>query len=250
LNPRQRRGVLLLVLASIGAIVVFVLVSNYVSDVRKDVTPTTSVVVLTQDVPALEQIPPGALTRRTVPAKYAPRRAIHEELQIGDRVPSTSLPAGIELQDGMLIEPPALQKGQQEVSILISADTGVAGKVAPGDRVDVNATFAGDQDSLPSARKIITNAKVITVGIPQANTRAFQQQSDASNGAGAQAAPSDQVVPVTFALEPADVLRLTYAESFAQQIRLSLVRPDDANVVTGTANHEFELPRSVVRPTP
>jgi pilus assembly protein CpaB len=247
-NPRQRRGVLLLVLAAVGGIVVFALVSGYVHDVRKEVEPKTSIIVLGQNVPALQPIPPAALRRKVVPERYAPARAIREPLAIGNRVAVTDLPAGAELQDGMLTEPPALQKGQQEVSVLISADTGVAGKVEPGDRVDVNATFAGDDRSLPTARKIIVNARVVTVGLPQQGARPFQQGND-SNAANPAANAASEVVPVTFALKPRDVLRLTYAETNAQQIRLSLVRPDDPNEVS-KRSREFTLPPSTERPPP
>jgi pilus assembly protein CpaB len=243
LNPRQRRGVLLLVLAAVGAVVVFALVSSYVSDVRKDVDPKTSVLVLRQSVPAFQPIPPTALTRKEVPQKYAPPRALREAVEIGNRVPSTELPAGIELQDGMLIAPPALERGQQEVSIMINADTGVAGKIQPGDRVDVNATFAGDQQSVATARKLIVNARVITVGLPQQGARPFQQRDDSGGATNV----TSLVVPVTFALKPRDVLRLNYAESNAEEIRLSLVRPDDPNQVKPNSR-EYALPPSKERP--
>jgi pilus assembly protein CpaB len=151
----------------------------------------------------------------------------------------------VELQEGMLIEPPALERGQQEVSIMINADTGVAGKVQPGDRVDVNATFAGDERSVPTARKLIVNALVVTVGLPQQGSRPFQPRNDSGSAAN----PASQVVPVTFALKPRDVLRLTYAETNAQQIRLSLVRPDDPNKVS-KRSREFTLPPSSERPPP
>jgi pilus assembly protein CpaB len=244
LNPRQRRGVLLLVIAGIGAIVVFALVAGYVSDVRKEVDPKTSILVLNRDVPALQPIPQSALSAKDVPEKYASKRAIRDRVAIGDRVPGAALPAGSELEDGMLVEPPQLKKGQQEVSILISADTGVAGKIRPGDRVDVNATFAGDNRSVPSARKIITNAQIVTIGTPQLQgPKAFS--NDANNN-GAQAA-AEQVVPVTFALTPRNVLKLTYAETNAAEIRLSLIRPDDPNVIP-PANRSYVLPPTAERP--
>jgi pilus assembly protein CpaB len=245
LNPRQRRGVLLLVLAAVGAVVVFALVSSYVQDIRKEVEPKTSILVLRQSVPPFQPIPPTALARREVPQKYAPARALREALEIGNRVPSTELPAGIELQDGMLVAPPSLERGQQEVSIMINADTGVAGKIEPGDRVDVNATFAGDQQSVATARKLIVNARVVTIGLPQQGARPFQQRDDSGGAAN----PTELVVPVTFALKPRDVLRLNYAESNAEEIRLSLVRPDDPNKVS-TRSREFSLPRSKERPPP
>jgi pilus assembly protein CpaB len=245
LNPRQRRGVLLLVLAAVGAVVVFALVSSYVDDVRKDVEPKTSILFLRQSVPALQPIPPAVIGRKEVPQKYAPARALHEPLAIGNRVPSTELPAGVELQDGMLIAPPALEKGQQEVSIMINADTGVAGKVQPGDRVDVNATFAADDQSVATARKLITNARVVTIGLPQQGSRAFPARDD--NGTAPN--PTSLVVPITFALKPRDVLRLNYAETNAQEIRLSLVRPDDPNRIS-QRSREFALPPSKERPPP
>ena len=61
MTPRQRRGVLLLFVAGIGAILVFSLVSGYVADVRKDVEPKTAVLVLTRAVPELQPIPPDAV---------------------------------------------------------------------------------------------------------------------------------------------------------------------------------------------
>lgn len=247
MNPRQRRGVLLLALAGIGAIVVFALVAGYVSDVKKQVDPKTSVLVLTRDVPALQPIPVTALRRREVPEKFVSRRAIREPVAIGDRVPGAALPAGSELEEGMLVEPPSLKKGQQEVSILISADTGVAGKIRPGDRVDVNATFSGDNRSVPSARKVITNAQIVTIGTPTLQGPKAFQNADSANGGGGGQGASAQVVPVTFALSPKDVLKLTYAETNAAEIRLSLVRPDDPNVIPPAAR-SYVLPPTAERP--
>jgi hypothetical protein len=57
------------------------------------------------------------------------------------------------------------------------------------------------------------------------------------------------VVPITFALKPRDVLRLNYAETNAQEIRLSLVRPDDPNRIS-QRSREFALPPSKERPPP
>ena len=157
MTPRQRRGVLLLFVAGIGAILVFSLISGYVSDVRKDVEPKTGVLVLTRAVPELQPIPPDAVAMKSVPEKWVGRQALRDPSQIGSLVPNEPLPAGVELQQGMLVEPPALEKGQQEISILINADTGVAGKLKPGDMVDVLATFQPDDQtrSPASARTII-----------------------------------------------------------------------------------------------
>lgn len=246
MNPRQRRGVLLLALAGVGAVLVFALVSGYVSDVRDEVEPKTTVLVLTRDVRPFEPIPPDAVRTKEVPRKYVSQRALRDVLAVGDRVAPAPLPRGTELQEGMLVDPPELEPGEQEMAILISADTGVAGKVGPGDLVDINATFAGDEENRPTARKVITRARVVSVGVPRpAGASGFGQDPD---GAAA-AQPASEVVPVTFALRPRDVLRLQYAETFAQEMRLSLLRDDDDTEVE-SRDREYSLPRSRLAPPP
>ena len=46
MNPRQRRGLLLIAIAALGLVVVFVLVAGYVSDVRREVDPKVSLLAL------------------------------------------------------------------------------------------------------------------------------------------------------------------------------------------------------------
>ena len=47
------------------------------------------------------------------------------------------------------------------------------------------------------------------------------------------AADPAQVVPVTFALTPEQVLLVTYAESNAAEVRLALLRPGDESELSG-----------------
>lgn len=243
MTPRQRRGVLLLVIAAVGAVIVFSLIANYVNDVRKDVDPKSEVLVLTRSVPQLQPIPPDAVRTKEVPAKWVGAQSLRDPAQLGGMVPSSDLPAGVELQEGMLIPPPALEKGQEEISILINADTGVAGKLRPGDSVDVLATFDADQTtkSPASARTIIRRAKVVTVGIPRAAQRPGANQSQDVQ------AQQAVLVPITFALSPALALRLTYAESYASEIRLALVRRGDESLPLAPDKREFTLPPTRAR---
>jgi pilus assembly protein CpaB len=236
MTPRQRRGVLLLFVAAIGAILVFSAISNYVDDVRKDVDPKTTVLVLTRSVPELQPIPLDAVRQKSVPVKWAG--------------PSTPLQAGVELQQGMLIEPPALEEGQQEISILINADTGVAGKLEPGDMVDVLATFPPDDKtrSPASARTLIRRVRVITVGLPRSAPRpgSTNNRQDVTPTANEQ----QVLVPVTFALRPTLALRLTYAETFASEIRLSLIRRGDENRKLPAGKREYTLPPTIAKLPP
>jgi pilus assembly protein CpaB len=249
MTPRQRRGVLLLFVAGIGAILVFSLVSGYVADVRKDVEPKTAVVVLTRAVPELQPIPPDAVALKSVPEKWVGSQALRDPSQIGALVPNTPLPAGVELQQGMLIEPPALQKGQQEISILINADTGVAGKLRPGDLVDVLATFQPDDASRSpaSARTLIRRARIVTIGLPRAAARPGNNPQDNALRQTADANTQQVLVPVTFALRPTLGLRLTYAETFASEIRLSLIRRGDESRQLAKSKREYTLPPTRAR---
>ena len=247
MTPRQRRGVLLLVIAGIGGILVFTLISSYVDDVRKNVEPKTEVVVLTRAVPELQPIPPDAVRTKSVPAKFVGAQALRDPSEIGALVPSTELPAGVELQRGMLIQPSDLEEGQQEISILINADTGVAGKLRSGDSVDVLATFPPDEGtkSPASARTIIRRARIITVGIPRAATRPGHRRAGAEPGGPAGPRPGE----LRPAADPA--LRLTYAETFASEIRLSLIRRGDEARKLPATKREFTLPPTIARaPSP
>lgn len=217
LSPRQRQGLLLVVIAAVGLLGVFLLIANYVSGVAKQVGPKINVLVLTAPVAQFQSLSPSVLGEVSLPAKWAPRNALRDPTQTGGLVAGIALPSGTELQQGMLVAPPALQPGQQEIAILVAADTGDAGRISPGSLVTIVATFQGNNQGIkPSSRVVVADVKVLSVGTPAA-----------SGGSAAAAGPAtNQELPVTFALTPSQVLRVSYAATFAQKVRLSLVAPD------------------------
>lgn len=218
MNPRQRQGLLLVMIAAVGLLGVFLLIANYVSTVSKQVGPKVNVLVLDATLAPYQQLTSNMLQEVSVPAKWAPHDAITDPGQVSGLVSGISLPAGTELQSGMLEQPPALQPGQREIAILVDAETGVAGTISPGSLVDVIATFQGGSSrAQSSARVVVPSAKILNVGAPTVS---------AGSGSGSsQGLSQNQVVPVTLALTPAQVLQVSYAESFAQKVRLSLVAP-------------------------
>jgi pilus assembly protein CpaB len=218
-NPRQRRAVLLLALAAAGLIGVFALVANYVSDVETQVGSKVTVLELTRPAKKNEAISDDMLVEKRVPRRWAPRAAL-DRTQIVGLVAGSDLARNSVLQEGMLISPPDLNEGEREVAILVDASTGVAGKIEPGRIVDVIAAFPADQDTKRPNRSIVvvSGARVLAVGAPRLK-----------GGNGAQEAQQDpsQVVPVTFALSKRQELRVSYAQSFAADVRLALLRPGD-----------------------
>lgn len=213
MNPRQRRGVLLMIFAALGAVVVFVSVLSYVGQVRAQVGNMRSVLQLTKDVPANTTITADMVRQVEAPTKWTPDTLFGDVAALQGKVAATDLSAGAFLQQGMLIPAPALQQNQREIAIMINAETGVAGKVEPGSVVDIYATFDGGQDQSSScAVRVLSNVRVIDVG----------ELTSAEETSGGQAEQND-VVPITFGLSAEQSLELTYAESFADTVRLARI---------------------------
>lgn len=212
-------------IAAAGLIGVFVLIASYVANVSKQVGPKVQLVKLNTSVSPYQPITPSMLGYVSVPAKWAPANALRSPDAAIGLVSDVSLPAGTELEQGMLTTPPTLRSGQQEIAIMVDTETGVAGQVTPGSEVSILATYAGNnQGTKNSARVVVPRARVLGVGSPTA--------AGGSATGSAQPSGQDEVVPVTFALSPHDALAVSYAESFAQKVRLSLIAPGTGSTAT------------------
>jgi pilus assembly protein CpaB len=221
---------LLVVVAAAGLIGVFVLIASYVSNVSKQVGPKVQVLELTAPLQRYEPITPGMLGYVSLPSKWAPANALTSADAAVGLVSQVYLPAHTELEQGMLGTPPSLPPGDQEIAIMVDAETGVAGEITPGSVVSIIGTYTANnqggnnntQGSKNSARVIVPVARVLGVGTP----------TTAGGSASGSSAPTgqNQVVPVTFALTQQQVLEVSYAETFAQKVRLALVAPGTQSV--------------------
>ncbi|MFD3733565.1 Flp pilus assembly protein CpaB [Streptomyces sp. NPDC058632] len=216
MNSRQRRGVILLLLSILCALAAFAGVLSVVNDVESKVGPEVGAYRLKSDVAPYTPLRTGQFEKIEMPERWLSANAVTDLGDIRGKIAVTTLKEGSLLQSDMIVNQPALQPGQQEVAIMIDAATGVAGKITPGSSVNVYATFEGEREGAAAQSKIIvTNAKVLDVG------RITALEPD-ENDRGRQ--PTD-AVPITFALSTIDAQRITYAESFAQRVRLALVAP-------------------------
>ncbi|GAA1007036.1 Flp pilus assembly protein CpaB [Streptomyces thermogriseus] len=216
MNSRQRRGVILLLLSVLCALGAFAGVLSVISDVESKVGPEVTAYRLKKDIPPYTELKEDQFEKITMPERWLSPTAVTDLSRIRGKIAVTTLREGSLLQSDMIVDQPALQPGQQEVAIMIDAATGVAGKITPGSTVNVYATFAGRREGDPDQSKIIvTNAKVLDVG------RITALEPDADN----RTQQPTQAVPITFALSTLDAQRITYAESFAQRVRLALVAP-------------------------
>ncbi|MFE7978436.1 Flp pilus assembly protein CpaB [Streptomyces shenzhenensis] len=220
MNSRQRRGVILLVLSVVCALGAFAGVLSVIDDVKSKVGPEVTAYRLKSNVAPYTPLNTGQFEKVRMPERWLSANAVTDLRRIRGKIAVTTLREGSLLQTDMIVDQPALQPGEQEVAIMIDAATGVAGKITPGSRVNVYATFEGRQQGDPDQSKIIvTNARVLDVG------KLTSLEPDNKNQQ-----PTD-AVPITFALSTIDAQRITYAESFAQRVRLALVAPGSETTV-------------------
>ncbi|MBG0852824.1 Flp pilus assembly protein CpaB [Streptomyces spinoverrucosus] len=216
MNSRQRRGVILLLLSVLCALGAFAGVLSVINDVQSKVGPEVTAYRVKDKVAPYTALTADKFEQIRMPERWLSENAVTDLRQIQGKIAVTTLHEGSLLQSDMIVDQPALRPGQQEVAIMIDAATGVAGKITAGSTVNVYATFEGEREGAPAQSKIIvTNAQVIDVG------KLTSLEPDASD----RTRRATEAVPITFALSTLDAQRLTYAESFAQRVRLALVAP-------------------------
>jgi pilus assembly protein CpaB len=206
LNPRQRQGILLMVVAAAGLIAVFVLLSSYVNSVSRQVGPMISELELSQPVKAYQPVTSADLQYRQEPARWAGQNVLTSESAALGLISATPLTPGTVLQRGMLTEAPQLPPGDDEFDLYLGAESAVAGQVQTGDTVDIVGTFSGNSGSGAGvSRVIVPNVKVLQVG------------SASSSGS------SSGSIPVLLALTPHQVLLVEGAKTWASDLSLALL---------------------------
>lgn len=209
MNPRQRRGALLLIVAVVGAIGVIGAVASYVSNVQSQLGPMATVLRLTGDVQKLEPVA-DQVEQVEIPERWAPEAALTSVDEVIDLVAASDLPAGTLLQQGAVTPPPEIGPSQREFAVLVSPETGVGGKIQAGDTVDVYATYPAVEGRPARAELVLQKVQIVDIA-------PAVEKSDPESGFG-----GDTAVPVTFALSADQALVLAYAESFATEVRLGL----------------------------
>jgi pilus assembly protein CpaB len=222
-NPRQRRGLLLIGISALGLVVVFVLIAGYVADVREEVDPKVRLLALAKPAEPFQAITDDMVREVEMPERWAPPSAVRDRGQLVGVVAAARLTRDSLLQKDMLVAPPQLAPGERELAILVDAETGVAGKIGPDSVVDIVATYPANDREAPESRVVVPNARIVEVGAPRVDGgRGVREQSD----------DPKQVVPVTFALTPEQVLVVSYAETNASEVRLALLRPGDQSTLS------------------
>lgn len=228
MNPRQRRGIVFMVLSVLVSIAVFVILTGYVRSVSSQVGPTTTVYRAVGPIEAYVPLDAQNLEPYEVPERWAAPTSRLELPELDGRRVGFRVEAGTVVTSDMLIPPSDLSPTEREVAINVDAVTGVAGRVRTGDRVDMYAVFA-DVPGLPAqVRVLVRDVRIVSIGGVQTVTQ--------SDDAGVEQA---DVIPVTLALEPNDSLAVTYANAFAQEVRL-VALPTDSGLDRSEDVEQFD----------
>ena len=209
MNPRQRRGILFMILAVLISTGVFFSVTSYVAQVASQVGAKTTVFAAARAIDPFTPLSAENLKPIEVPERWTSGTSRLELRDLEGRRVGFRLEAGTVISSDMLLSPSDLEPDQREIAINVDPVTGVAGRVRPGDKVDIYAVFA-DVPGLPKqVRVLVRDVRVVSIGGQQT----VQRNDD-------QGSRSSEAVPVTLALSPKDSLSVTYANAFASEVRL------------------------------
>ena len=209
-NRRTLIAIGAVVLAAVAGLLVFVYVSG--ADNRAaDKVDTVRAFVAVNDIPkgttGDSALADGLIQAEDVLRGSVPPAAVTDSSLLGGKVAAATLQAKQYITDASFVSPAeggggslAAAIGDRSrvaVTVSVDAERGVAGQIAPGDRVDI--AVVGDS----SAAYILSDVKVLSVG-----------QETAANAAGANGQPSVTAADsglITFELSPDDALAVVAA---------------------------------------
>jgi pilus assembly protein CpaB len=209
MNPRQRRGILFMLLAAVIGVGVFLSVTTYVARVESQVGSLTTVFRASGAIDPYTPLSAQNLEPVEVPARWTSPTARLELRQLEGRRIGFRVEPGTMITSDMLLAPSSLRPNEREIAINVNAVTGIAGRIRPGDSVDIYAVFSDVPGVPKQVRVLVRNVRVVSIGGKQT----VQQSGDT----GIREA---SVVPVTLALQQPEALAVTYANSFAAEVRL------------------------------
>lgn len=229
MNARQRRGAVLILLGLVIAAAVLVAVTAYVREISSQVGPMTTVYTARVPVEAYTSLDAGVLEPVEVPRRWTSPTSQVDLVDLEGRRLAFRVEAGTVITSDMLIPPSDLSPTEREIAIRVDAVTGIAGRVRPGDRVEVYAVFGDVPGLSKEVQVLVRDVRVVSVGGRQSVPDTDLEQGD----------DTTEEVVVSLALEPADSLAVTYANAFADEVRL-VALPTDLGVDRSGDTDQFD----------
>jgi pilus assembly protein CpaB len=228
MNSRRRRGLVFLIISIVVAGATFLAVTAYVANINAQVGDRVTVYQANAEIAPYVPLSADNLVAVQMPRRWASESAIMALDAVSGRRTSFKLSKGTTVTSDMLIPVSSLSSTEREVAINVNSVTGVAGRVSPGDRVDVYAVFGDVPGLAKMAKVLVRNVRVVSVAGEQTVT------TDSGSGLAEQ-----KVVPVTLALEASDALAVTYASAFAKEVRM-VALPNDVGINRAGERNQYD----------
>lgn len=224
MKARLLGGIAALVVAILGTVLLF----NYVQGADRRAlanTETEDVLVVKQQVPAgtpVSQLTEFLVTK-TVPRSAVADGVVDDLTSVSAKVTAVALQPGEQLLGSRLVDTTAflgparveVPEGLQEVTVRLSIDRVVGGKIQAGDTVGVFISL-GDATQLTFHKVLVTAVQFGSGQAAQTQGQATQASSQgALNAEKDQQASSDSYL-ITFARSAADAEKLVYAAEFGK----------------------------------
>ncbi|WP_163161957.1 RcpC/CpaB family pilus assembly protein [Arthrobacter sp. Alg241-R88] len=249
MKARLLGGIAALVVAIIGTVLLF----NYVQGADRRAlanTETEDVLVVKQEVAAGT---PASQLGQYLITKTVPRTAVAEGVvddlgSLGSKVTSIALEPGEQLLTSRMVDANAflgparveVPEGLQEITVRLSIDRVVGGKIQAGDTVGVFISLgdAGGTEAEGGSGTQLTFHKVLVTAVQFSSGQAAQTQGEATQASSQGALNADSQDKqtssdsylITFARNAVDAEKLVYAAEFGK-IYLS---KEPANATEGT----------------
>jgi pilus assembly protein CpaB len=221
LKTRLLGGIVALVLAVVGTLLLVSYVQGSEARAQADLQPI-DVLVVEKQIPQgsnLDQIK-AAVKLTSLPSASVPNGALKSLDGLDGKVTSADLVPGEPLLGVRLVDPTSLAApgsvpvpaGMQEISVQLDAQRVVGGRIAAGDTVGVVALFSGDNSDGGTAQQIFHKVLVTSVQRAAApNSAANQASTEQANTQ----LPTGQLL-VTFARSDTDAQKIAFAAEFGK----------------------------------
>jgi pilus assembly protein CpaB len=215
-NPRRRRGLLLLCVALASGGLAAAQVHERERRAGERLGPEVEVLVAARDIPAGARVARGALGVRRVPVRFIPPDALPSaEDIIGSRTAAVVAAGGYLtaslFKNGDQGEDGGLRRGERAVTVEVAAGTTVAA-LQPGARVDVLVSTETGAAGGPTTMAL-AGAELLRVEAGSASALEAAEGADAPSAAGPTAL-------ATLRVSVEQAIYLTAADNFAREIRL------------------------------
>lgn len=221
MKSRLLAGVVAVLLAIVGAVIVVTYAQGADQRAMKDMDPT-GVLVVTKNVPAGSSVDivKASVAVQQVPATAVSKTALKNLDDAAGKVAAVDLVPGEQLLAERLVNPQdaktsgaaKVPTGMQEVTFELEAKRVVGGRIEAGDHVGIGFSFAGGADkSKPGeATTQLTLRKVLVTAVQRA-PQATAKPTDGAN-------PQDTTLPqgsfmVTVAVNDVDATKIIYSSN-------------------------------------